>query len=260
MDSSRLEYKYLVSVDQLDAMRSVIKPFVKLDKFSLIRPDHQYTIRSVYFDTPGMDCYEEKIDGIKVRKKYRIRGYNDLSENEIIFLEIKRKYRNFISKNRAPLHNKDLENLFESKDIDRYILPFGPKGKARNDAQRFLFHYFRHNLSPKILVVYEREAFYSRFDEGVRITFDKNLRGAPFTYHNKLTNGYQLKPAMQNHFILELKFDRGLPLWAKRTIARFHPTRLALSKYTICLDACAAVSEKRLKTAPLRYNYHFGLN
>jgi len=260
MNSSRLEYKYLVPVAKLDALRSAIRPYVKYDKYSLVRPEHEYTIRSVYFDTPNMSCYEEKIDGIKVRKKYRIRGYNELSENEIIFLEIKRKYKNFISKNRAPLQNKNLENLFQSRDIDKYILPFGPNNKAKNDAQRFLFHYYRHNLSPKILVVYEREAFYCSFDEGVRITFDKNLRSAPFTYHNKLTNGYQLRPAIKNYFILELKFDRGLPLWAKRTIARFGPIRLALSKYTICLDSCYMVCEKRLKTAPLRYNYHFGLN
>jgi len=260
MNSSRLEYKYLVPVSQLDAVRDAIKPFVRLDKYSQSRDNNEYTIRSVYFDTPTMDCYEEKIDGIKVRKKYRIRGYNELNSDGIVFLEIKRKYRNFISKNRAPLYNKDLENLFDSRDIDKYILKFGPADKSKKDAQRFLFHYFRLNLRPKILIVYEREAYYDKFCDSVRITLDKNLRSAPFTYHNKLTNGYQLKPAFKNHFILELKFDRGLPLWAKRVIARFAPPKLALSKYTICLDSNSLVCNKQIKAAPIRYDFHFGLN
>jgi hypothetical protein len=260
MNSSRLEYKYLVSNYQLNAVRAAIRPFVKLDRFAQSREDNAYTIRSVYFDTPAMDCYEEKIDGIKIRKKYRIRGYNELDSEEIIFLEIKRKYRNFISKNRAPLHNGDLEKLFKSRDIDKYILPFGPEGKSYRDAQKFLYHYYRLKLNPKILIVYEREAFYDRFNDSVRLTLDKNLRSAPFTYHNRLTNGYQLKPALKNHFILELKFDHGLPLWAKRVIARFAPPKLALSKYTICLDSHDLVCDKRIKIAPLNYDFHFGLN
>jgi hypothetical protein len=260
MNSSRLEYKYLVPLSQLEAVRSAIKPFVRLDKYSQGRQNNEYTIRSAYFDTPVMDCYEEKIDGVKVRKKYRIRGYNELNSDGIVFLEIKRKYRNFISKNRAPIYNKDLENLFDSRDIDKYILQFGPEGKAKRDAQKFLFHYFRLNLNPKILIVYEREAYYDRFSDSVRLTLDKNLRSAPFTYHNKLTNGYQLKPAFKNHFILELKFDHGLPLWAKRVIARFAPPKLALSKYTICLDSYRAVCDKRIKIAPLNYDFHFGLS
>jgi len=260
MNSSRLEYKFLVPASQLDAVRAAIKPFVRLDKYSQGRQNNEYTIRSVYFDTPIMDCYEEKIDGIKIRKKYRIRGYNELNSDGIVFLEIKRKYRNFISKNRAPLRNRDLENLFESRDIDKYILPFGPEGKSKRDAERFLFHYFRLGLNPKILVVYEREAYYDRFSDSVRLTLDKNLRSSPFTYHNKLTNGYQLKPAFKNHFILELKFDHGLPLWAKRVIARFAPPKLALSKYTICLDSNKSVCDRRIKIAPINYNFHFGLN
>jgi SPX domain protein involved in polyphosphate accumulation len=89
----------------------------------------EYTVRSVYYDTPGFHCYQEKMDGVKVRKKFRIRGYNQPAEDSIVFLEIKRKYENFIEKNRAPLLYKDLEALLASPDLDKYIISFSKSDK-----------------------------------------------------------------------------------------------------------------------------------
>jgi hypothetical protein len=222
----------------VDQIRADLLPYMEIDRFAEKQESGEYTVRSVYYDTPGFHCYQEKMDGVKVRKKFRIRGYNRPEEDSIVFLEIKRKYENFIEKNRAPLLYKDLDALFAAPDLDKYIIALGKSGKEKSEAQRFLYHYYRLALRPAVLVVYDREAFLGRFDSSLRLTFDKNLRGAIFPSLSMLYDEDCLKPAMPKHFIFEVKFFRGtLPAWVKSILKRYELPRMALSKFTICLDS-----------------------
>lgn len=233
----RLEYKFLVPVTLIDSIRAEINPFMKLDPFAEKQSSGEYTVRSIYYDTPQFDCYHEKIEGVKVRKKYRIRGYNNPEQDEVAFLEIKRKYNDHIDKNRAPINHRNLQYFLVSQNLDKYILPFSGNGKEKNDARRFLFHYHRDRLNPAILINYEREAFAGKFDPTFRITFDKNLRSAAFPSLESLYSEDQMKYAMLNYFILEVKFHNGLPKWIKSVLTRYNLSRKSISKYTICLDS-----------------------
>jgi hypothetical protein len=51
----------------------------------------EYTVRSVYFDSPQFNA-TTKIDGVRPQK-FRIRGYNLQQEDSLTFLEIKRRTR-----------------------------------------------------------------------------------------------------------------------------------------------------------------------
>ncbi len=71
----RLEYKYLVPRERLDALRAQMRPYLRADGFTAKTSANKgYTVRSIYFDTAEMDGYLEKIEGIGVRKKIRVRG------------------------------------------------------------------------------------------------------------------------------------------------------------------------------------------
>ena len=213
--SGRLEYKYLVPNSLLDRIRAELLPHMGIDPFAGKQSSNEYTVRSVYYDTPRLDCYHEKVDGVGVRRKFRIRGYNRPDENSIVFLEIKRKYMNFILKDRAPLLQKDLNDFFSSSETDKYIISLSGTDQEQADAKHFLYHYYRRSLQPAVLVVYDREAFLGKFDPSLRLTFDKNLRGAVFPTLDMLYDDDRLVPSMRGHFILEVKFFRGaLPAWA----------------------------------------------
>lgn len=240
----RYEYKYLVSNEFIGDILSDMKPYIIYDKFARDRIPPEYTVRSIYYDTSSMECYHDKIDGVRLRKKYRIRGYNKVRGDDIIFLEIKRRYDNFISKNRAPLYYRNLTELLATGDIDRYILPMDNNGRVKDDARRFFFHCRRQNLHPSIMIEYEREAFCSRFDPSLRITFDKSIRSAPCTTATSLDDGDRLKLAFRRNFVFELKFYGSLPAWATRIIDKYQMPRLAISKYAICLDSHRRIGEK----------------
>ncbi|MEM8484402.1 MAG: polyphosphate polymerase domain-containing protein [Bacteroidota bacterium] len=233
----RFEYKYLVPDKLRDEIRAAMRPYVKVDPFAAKQGKNEYTVRSVYYDTHDFSCYDEKHAGVKVRKKFRIRGYDTPGKDSVVFLEIKRKYNNNIEKNRAPMLAEDLATALEGGNIDDSIISFSGNGKEKKDAQRFLYHYNRRRLRPAVLVIYDREPFFSKFDPKVRLTFDKNVRSTLFPSLGMLYKEHQIKYAMPGHFILEVKFFTGLPHWILRILERYQLKRMALSKYTICLDS-----------------------
>lgn len=232
---ARLEYKYLVPSVLLDTIRTEITPFVDVDAFAEPLGQRGYTVRSVYYDTRRMMCYHEKIEGLSTRKKFRIRGYDLPIEDTLVFLEIKRKRINYIAKSRAALRWEKVHAVLESHHPERLLRSM--HGNCLGNAESFLYYYHLLCLKPTVLVVYDREAFQGHFDNSLRITFDKNLRSAPFPALDALFSRALLPIALREHFILEVKFYGGLPLWLRSLTERYQLPRMALSKYTICLDS-----------------------
>lgn len=241
---TRKEYKYLVPLAQLDALRRDVAPFVDLDPFSHGCDKNEYTVRSIYLDTMNRECYYEKLTGVPIRKKYRIRGYNGVDRESLVFLEIKRKNHDVCSKNRAPLREKHLLPLFNSRDLKRYILPLSGNGVEQQDANRFMYYYYKKNLRPVVLIVYEREAFTGKFDTSLRLTFDKDIRSVQCTSLTTLHAGDYVA-ACRESFVFEVKFHRGVPGWLQTILARHDLRRTSVSKYAICLDS--------LKNRPLQF-------
>jgi hypothetical protein len=70
---NRYEIKYLVDVAAV--------PQLCEDLTSRLDPDEQgpagYGVWSLYYDTPGLRFYWEKIEGIRFRRKLRIRHYGE---------------------------------------------------------------------------------------------------------------------------------------------------------------------------------------
>ncbi len=238
----RLEYKYAVPVDRLDALREDIRRFTTLDTFAARHSTLQYTVRSIYFDTPLFTAYRDKLDGIKVRKKLRIRSYNDRQTDQIAYLEIKSKNNQRGMKYRAPVLVDDIDTLISSRETDGLVLPGTDLSRSTKNAQRFLFHYVRSSMRPVILVTYEREAFLGQHDRTLRITFDKNMRFAPYPSVQDLFEEDTLRHVAPRYFIMEVKFDHGFSPWLSSVIKKHSLNRTSISKYCSCLEKSGIVS------------------
>ena len=237
MKTQRLEYKYLIPLNKIDDLRNAIKPFVYPDEYADREKNKEYTVHSIYLDSIKLDDYYDKLAGIKIRKKLRIRGYNFQSHDSIVFLEVKRKHENHISKNRAPLYFKDLPAILETANCEQYILKKKNYLDSINDARKFFYLCKIKNCSPVVLINYEREAFFSKHDSTLRITFDKNLRSRSFPAIKNLFDDSGMKYGTPGNFILEIKFFNGFPTWLQKIISKFGLNRQAVSKYTISIDS-----------------------
>ena len=68
----RQEKKYAIDIVEGSTLRSKLSRVMIPDKHNGPRG---YTIRSLYFDTPDDSDYTDKIDGLELRRKIRMRIY-----------------------------------------------------------------------------------------------------------------------------------------------------------------------------------------
>ena len=245
----RLEYKYLVPNELLARLRSDLSPFFVEDKFASRRGLKEYTVRSIYFDTVGLDNYHEKMEGLRVRKKVRVRGYDQLSDQSVVFLEVKKKFQDFGYKNRFPMKYCHLEVLLRTRNVEGLL---SESNGSVDEARRFLFQVEMRSLRPVILISYEREAFFCKFQPALRITFDRNIRSQPFPSLGNLFDEHDLHFARPGDFVLEVKFSKGFPTWLRDVITRHRLKQMSVSKYTISLDS------HRMMKKPLNRNKVIG--
>ncbi len=235
----RYERKYLVPNYFLDAIRKRLSGFVRPDIFTA--PDTegnpQYTVRSIYFDNSALGCYYEKGDGIMFRRKFRIRSYDSYEPHAKVVFEIKRKIENRIKKYRAFMCYDDIDDIFDTYDVEKYALKDRRYETSVDSAKRFFYHYIKYNFYPTVHVVYEREAYHGKFDPDTRITLDKNIRSRLYPKINDVFSNNNLKYLFKGHFILEIKYYRDtMPEWAHGIVKEFRLRHDALSKYTIGID------------------------
>lgn len=231
----KYEFKYIVPVSQMNQLREAILPYVELDPYAAAMENHEYTVRSVYFDTSRFDYFWEKVDGYKIRKKIRIRGYNDKTGEDTVFMEIKRKLKEPIEKVREKLTFEVMKRLMAGEGSKAY--GDGADDHGVNGAGKFLYHVYRNNLKPVVLVIYEREAFFDRFKNDVRMTIDKNLRSVSYPRIEDLYSEEKVIPALKNHFILEVKFKDRFPGWLRPITGQLGLIKRSASKYVICIDS-----------------------
>ena len=93
--------------------------------------------------------------------------------------------------------------------------------------------YYKKKLKPKILIDYERVPFINKHGLYFRLTFDHNL--SCIKLNNKLNNNVLDKriECKSGFTILEVKFERSIPLWFHRIIQSYNLRRQSISKFVL---------------------------
>lgn len=223
----RHEYKYLLHPSDYYRLREALKKVMQMDKHS--GTNQGYHIRSLYFDDIYDTSLAEKLLGDLKRAKYRIRIY-DYSD-QIIKLEIKEKYGDYIQKKSFSISRSEYEKIL---DGDVTFL----HGTNNNVKERFYYEYRNNVLRPKVIVDYFREAFILPFNQ-IRITFDKDLSAAR-PQRNIFSRELYSKQVGQDYaIIMEVKYNNFLPGYIRDVLEIQDVTRLAVSKYVICREYIA---------------------
>jgi hypothetical protein len=228
--SNRLEYKYLVPLAMLDRLRRDLSPYLVRDANAAARPGGEYTVRSIYWDSPDLSCYREKLDGTYTRRKFRVRGYDRPTAESQTFFEIKLKHNDFISKSRARISWNEFPAVLLSPTPGELFAP-----DQRDAFSKYLYHWRLRHLSPAALIVYDREAFECPRGSRLRVTFDKNVRSRPVRSMTELFDDGGLSLHDPGNFILEVKFFQTLPRWVAQALGEYSLTRVSASKYATAI-------------------------
>ncbi|NLK41885.1 MAG: polyphosphate polymerase domain-containing protein [Planctomycetes bacterium] len=223
--AKRYELKYRVPESTAIAIRSYVQGYLKMDKYAVNQPNHQYPICSLYLDSPRFDLFHETVLDKCNRFKLRVRGYDD-DHNSPVFFEIKRKLNRIIYKSRARVAKEHLAPILNGSYVPQNL----PE-KDRQILQQFM-HYCQYlQARPVALIRYMREAYENQTDSKVRITFDRHLY-CKFVNNPVFTmNGQGWQPVPIDFVILEIKFTINFPLWLKDLVRMFDLTRESVSKY-----------------------------
>lgn len=215
----RHEIKYEISYSDMITIRQRLSAVAYPDPNAV---DGKYIIRSLYFDNLADKALREKIDGVNVREKFRIRYYK--GDTSDIHLEKKSKSNGLGNKQSAPLTAEQAQLIVDGKNdwmiSSKYPLIRELYSKMTSEG-----------LRPKTIVDYTREPFV--FPAGnVRVTIDYDIRtGLACT--DFLNKNCVTVPASQA-IILEVKWDAFLPDIIRDAVALESRREGAFSKYAAC--------------------------
>ena len=216
----RHELKYLISREDAEHLKTSLSKVMNKDKHS-IHENYSYIITSLYFDTIDHDAFYEKMNGTRMRKKYRIRLYNHNYDR--ILLECKHKHVNMTYKQGISLNNQQLKRCLNE---DMNLMDDDPELLTQ-----FMIDHRLHYLKPSVIVEYDRLAFvYEPLD--VRVTFDDHV--STYHYHTDLLNLKAPKAFIHelDKVVLEVKFNTILPDFIRDLINTIPTNRQAISKFT----------------------------
>ncbi len=218
--SYRSEHKTIISVLDGNVIEHRLKKLLPYDQYS--SSNGKYTVSSLYFDSIGNRALQEKIDGVAVREKFRIRYYN----RDTSFIRLEKKIKNFqrTSKFQATV----------SLDFVQRILNDDCYSEIPNNSdlvREFLIKKKIYMLHPVSCVHYERTAYHYAVND-VRITLDRNIHSQS-SFFGRTLQSFKSSLPIINHgsMILEVKYNHFLPSFIQNLLLIPNMVLTAASKY-----------------------------
>ncbi|MBP3241527.1 MAG: polyphosphate polymerase domain-containing protein [Oribacterium sp.] len=216
----RIEKKFMLTGEQFEKLQPVLEEHMSPDKFT------DYTICNIYFDTDNFQLIRNSIEKPKYKEKLRLRSYGVPTEDQEVFLELKKKYAGIVYKRRISMKMSEarrylyegktpvIKDDFVTKQIFREI----------DYAKNF------YGLKPKAFIAYDRVALHGNEDPDLRVTFDNAIRARGKDL--ELTEGdHGERIIPEAHVLMEVKIPGAMPVWMAEAFAELNINMVSFSKY-----------------------------
>jgi hypothetical protein len=238
----RYEFKYFIDEIWYKKIMNEISHYLVPDPYAAKLPGYRYMVNSLYLDSPSKMFYDEKMAGIKYRRKVRMRCYSsDFYSAKEYYLEIKKRDEFHIDKIRYRMSAEDF-NEFMLNNFYSYSMngPINNDSEDSNILEEIIYDCNRLSLAPATFILYDREAYIAENDDTVRVTFDRRIRSQRFFS--------RLSPAtivwhsvFPGQIVLEIKVRTFLPFWLHNLVKKYAMQYESISKYCGGVDICQLV-------------------
>lgn len=212
----RTEKKYLLSPAQYSAFMSDTASYIREDEYG------ESTVCSLYFDTANDRLIRRSLQAPEYKEKLRLRCYGKANETSPVFVEMKKKYAGIVYKRRVDMSCREAESWL----IGNGSAPAESQITREIDYMRSFYG----GLEPKMMISCKRQAYFSAYDDDLRLTFDSDIRWR--AYDLSLLKGAGGEEILDKGCrLLEIKSFAALPLWLVGSLSknRIYPT--SFSKY-----------------------------
>lgn len=216
----RQEKKFLITQEQYYRYARQFEKILIPDKHNQL---DGYCIRSLYFDSIDDRDFQEKEDGVELRRKIRLRNYG--ADCDFAMLEMKQKQGANQKKRSLRMEKEDAIALIRGNTsvLLKYDVPF-----ARECYTVMNMHVYR----PKTMVEYQRKAFVAK-ENNIRVTFDHHIIGSESNFdmfEDKIHQSVVLDPYLA---VLEVKFNGFLLSYVKDLVNQIDASETSVSKYCL---------------------------
>lgn len=216
----RSEWKYCEKEADLLATKQKLAAVLKYDSYA--GENGKYVIHSLYFDDYKDTCARENVAGEGKRFKYRIRYYENNSDQ--LWLEKKEKKNSYCHKRKCSVSKKEYQQILEGDVLNVF---WDTKEQL---LKEFCLDIVSKRFMPRVIVNYEREAFVESISN-IRITIDYNI-SASDEIKRFLEGDYFKIPILEKEkHVLEVKFDDVLPSYIKGILQSDIFEQQSFSKY-----------------------------
>jgi len=214
----RCEKKYLITLEQAASFQDILSEYMMPDHFG------EYLVQNLYFDTENWDVIRSSIENPVYKEKLRLRCYGALVKDSRLFLELKKKCEGIVYKRRIIVEKKHIPTI-TTQDI---------VASTSSQISRELDFYIKSNaVHEKIYISYKRSAFAGKKDEGLRVTFDTDMRFRldclDFSHPSRGSNIISC-----GKVLMEIKTPDAIPLWMTHALSENKIFPTGFSKYGVC--------------------------
>ncbi|MBN2802504.1 MAG: polyphosphate polymerase domain-containing protein [Deltaproteobacteria bacterium] len=233
---NRYELKYIIPIRLAWKLLADFKERMPYDSYC---PENGYKLTSLYYDSTELDFFWNKIEGIKFRRKVRLRIYpaSSIEETTHGMVEIKQCINKTVQKKRLKLpidegHDLCVNGILSEKITDPDDMQVAQEVKYISDSMQ---------LIPTCITAYNRIALAGDYmDPGLRITFDTNVRYRTHALHvNQDAKNNLIIPL--DWCVLEVKTNERIPDWVASILTANNCQLGRISKY------CSGIARDRAR-------------
>lgn len=216
----RKEKKYLINSIQVNKLSMMLANVLHEDEHN---KNDGYSIRSLYFDSIDDRDYQDKEDGVEVRRKIRLRCYG--INAEYAMLEMKQKQGDNQKKRSLKMEKEDAKELIRGNYgiLLKFSNPFASECYALMNMECY---------KPKAVVEYKRKAYIAK-ENNIRITIDNNIIATESCFD--IFSDNLLQNSVYNPYlaVLEVKYNGFLLSYIKDIINNCNEIQTSVSKYIL---------------------------
>jgi len=241
----RKEVKYRLSPAQLQAMLVAIEGHMKVDKYG------DTIIESRYLDTPHRELIERSLDKPLYKEKLRLRSYGPYAQAEVVYVELKKKYKGIVYKRRVGMSKQAAQAFIAGMDFEEAAIRYpladaqlqGELLSARGhqiaaELRSFCLRYpglvpsmdisvVRRSYEPALHAAGSAVTLEGAPSTDLRITFDMHMRG-----RDLMRDGMPIyKLAGSGEAVMEIKSAGSYPLWLVEALSDNKIYPQSFSKY-----------------------------
>lgn len=182
-----------------------------------------YSVRSLYFDSVDDRDFQEKLDGVYLRRKIRLRCYSP--DSDFAMLEMKQKEGN-MQKKRSVRLDRDAARRVSRGDYSALLTC--PDALAGEIYAIMNMHVYR----PSAVVEYRRRAFIAK-ENSIRVTFDHHIAATESNF-DIFDPALCLYPVCDTALaVLEVKYNGFLLSYIKDMLKDCAGSEISVSKYCL---------------------------